>query len=430
VLPRTAAAVLALAAELVAADAAQLSGIAPSLTADLDGDSVPETVTAQPSRGTVRLEVRASAGRKLADAKAPAPAGEVVPVTLTSGPIGSAGVLIEVVAATDASECRTIWRYRDGRLAPLPIRDASGRALPDCSAPAGWSSSWAREGEGRPAAWVRERTQKAEAGLLRIREAYAFAGFSLDFDAPRSSVDVAGIPIPSWYAATFYPREALETLYSRFRLGDMHREPQLRLEVDRARGIFALRFTGPAGALVAPVDSYASVGGSATLAARVGERTAHATVRLGGDGTVPYEIVVTGLGPDWDRSYGPAGAWRGNARQVFPSAADELAANDLAGMWGDSSGGKTSIAIEGALPYRLRIGPALYAIDIEGAASPFDALLLPLDAAGRPWGVVLKGQNGLERVPLTCTGAPARPPCRAEGEAETLRRLGARVNVR
>ncbi len=68
--PRAAAAVLTLAAELAAANAAQTSGIAPSLNADLDGDGASETVTAVPSRGSVRLEVRDAAGRALADAKA------------------------------------------------------------------------------------------------------------------------------------------------------------------------------------------------------------------------------------------------------------------------------------------------------------------------------------------------------------------------
>jgi hypothetical protein len=403
-----------------------------SLTADFDGDGASETATASPARGSVRLTVRDAGGKKLAEAKAPAPAGEVVPVTLTSGPLGSAGALIEVVAATDASECRTIWRFRDGKLSPLPIRDASGRALPDCAAPAGWSSSWAREGDGRPAAWVRERTQTVEQKTLRTREAFAFAGFSLDSDASRSSVDIGGVPIPAWYEATFYARPALETLYGRFRLDDMRREPALRIEADRARGVFALRIAGPAGALVAPVESYALVSRIATLGVRAGERSGQATVRLGGDGSVPTEVVVTGLGSDWDGSYAPAGSWLGGSRQMFPSAADELAANDLAGLWGDPGGGQTTIAIDGKPPYRIRIGPALYALDLEGAAPPFDAFLFPVDAGGggRAWGLVLKGQNALERTPVACSGTPARPPCVADGAAETLRRLGARVNIR
>ena len=426
------AAVLPIAQLVAVSSAAQTSGVSASITADLDGDGASETVTATPSRGAVRLEIRDASGRSLANAKAPAPAGDVVPVTLTSGPLGSAGELIEVVADTDALECRTLWRFRDGALTPLPIRDAAARSLPDCSAPAGWSASWTPAGDGKPAAWVRERAQKSDAGTLRVRETYGFAGFSLDFDASRSSVDVGGIPIPSWYAATFYSRPALDTLYSRFRLEDMRSEPTLRIEADRVRGIFTLRFAGPSGSLVAPVEAYSLVSGTATLGVRSGDRAGQAAVRLGGNGAVPYEIAVTGLGPDWDRIYAPAGSWRGAARQVFPSAADELAANDLAGQWGDTSGNTTPIAIEGELPYRLRVGAALYALDLDGAAAPFDALLLPLDpkGGGRPWGLILKGQNGLERVPVACPGTPPRPPCGADGPAETLRRLGARVNVR
>ena len=428
--PRAAAAVLTLIAKLaVAAHAAQISGVAPTLDADLDGDGASETVTAAPSRGSVRLEVRDAAGRALADAKAAAPAGSVVPVTLTSGPLGSAGALIEVVAATDAMECRTIWRYRAGQLSPIPIRGPSGQALPDCAAPSGWTASWIREGDGRPAAWVREKAQKVDAGTLRTRETYGFAGFSLDFDAKRSSADVAGVPIPSWYPATLYSRKALDTLYSRFRLEEMRGEPTLRIEADRARGIFALRFAGPDGPLVAPVDAYAVSGGTATLGARAGERSGQVSIRLGGDGSIPYEVRVEGLGPQWDRAYSPAGAWRGAGRQVFLGAEDELASEDFVGIWADSAGRTTPIALEGEPPYRLRVGKEGYSIDLRGAA-PFDALLLPLDTPGRSWGIVLKGHNGLERIPVACTGKPPRPPCRADGPPETLRRTGARINVR
>jgi hypothetical protein len=410
--------------------AAEPSAIAPSLTADLDGDGTAETVTAAPAKGAVRLRVRDAAGARLADAKAPAPAADVVPVALTSGPLGSAGALVEVAAATDTMECRTIWRYRGGELTKLPIRDASGRALPDCAPPSGWVSRWEREGAGRPAAWARERSETAAAGALRTREIYAFAGFSLDFDPARSQVEIGGIPIPSWYAATLYPRAALETLYGRFRLADMRREPTLRIETDRRRGIFALRLTGPKGELVAPVEAYAASSGTARLAARAGDETAHVAIRLAGDGTMPYEVRVEGLGADWDRSYSPAGAWRGGARQVFLGAADEIAAEHLVGVWSDARGQTETFAIEGEPPYRLRIGGAAYAVDVDGAAPPFDLLLLPPDAAGRAWGIVLKGANALERVPVACAGGPPQLRCRADGEAETLRRFGARVNVR
>lgn len=408
--------------------AADLSGIAPSLTADLDGDGRSETVRAAPAKGAVRLEVRDADGKKRADAKAPAPRGDVVPVTLTSGPLGSAGTLVEVLAATDTLECRTIWRYRDGSLAPLPIRDASGRALPDCAAPAGWTARWEPAGEGRPSLWIREKVASAEAGALRTREAFHFAGFSMDFDAAASAVDVGGIPIPTWYAATLYSRSALETLYGRARLEAMRAEPTLTIETDRARGEFALRFAGVKGELVARVDAFSLRGATATLGARAGDRTAHVTLRLGGDGSVPYEARVEGLGPDWDRVYSPAGAWR-SARKVFPRVADELASEDLVGLWSGSPEKTVSISLVGEPPFRVRMGTAVYALDFPGAAPPFDLLLLPVERGGRAWGIVLKGPNALDRVPAACEGEPPHAPCRPAGEAQPLKRIGARVNV-
>src|SRR6185436_16425652 len=140
-------------------------------------------------------------------------------------------------------------------------------------------------------------------------------------------------------------------------------EPTLRIEADRTRGIFALRFAGPDGPLVAPVDAYAVSGGTATLGARAGERSGQVSIRLGGDGSIPYEVRVEGLGPQWDRAYSPAGAWRGAGRQVFLGAEDELASEDFVGIWADSAGRTTPIALEGEPPYRLRVGKEGYSID-------------------------------------------------------------------
>ena len=68
--------------------------LSPTLAVDLDGDGTPETVTAAASRGDVRLEVRDAGGKKLGNAKAPAPVGDVVQVALTSGVLGSPGVVL------------------------------------------------------------------------------------------------------------------------------------------------------------------------------------------------------------------------------------------------------------------------------------------------------------------------------------------------
>lgn len=410
--------------------AAEPAAVAPSLAADLDGDGASETVTAAPSRGAVRLQVRDASGRRLAEAKAPAPSADVVPIALTAAPIGSAGALVEVAAATDTSACRSVWRYRGGALERLPIRDSAGKPLPDCESPGAWTYAWESEAAGRPSALIRERVERVASGDLRTRETFAFAGFGLDFDPRRSRAEINGIPIPAWYRSELYTKTALERLYSRFDLAALEREPALAIETDPHRGLFALRFSGPGPDILAPVETFASGSGTATLSARAGDKLAHVTIRFAGDGTVPYEVRVEGLGPPRDQVYAPAGTWRGGARQVFPSAADELASQDLSGVWGDERGQNTTVAIEGEPPYRVRIGSALYTIDMQNAAPPVDLLLHPADAAGRPWGLVLRGPNAMDRIPYVCEGRGTAPSCRPDGPAERLRRIGARVNVR
>ncbi len=410
--------------------AAEPGAFAPSLSSDLDGDGTSETVTAVPVRGSVRLQVRDAGGRRLADAKAPAPSGDVVPVVLTAAPIGSAGALLDVDAATDVSACRSVWRYHQGALERLPIRDASGKPLPDCAKAGEWAYSWQSEAAGRPSALVRERVERVAAGELRTRDTFAFAGFSLDRDPKRSHAELDGIPIPSWYPAQLYTRTALERLYGRFDLARLNAEPALAIDADPSRGIFALRFSGAGGVVTAPVDSYAATAEGATLAVRAGVRTGHASVRFAGDGTIPLEVRVEGLGSPRDQVYAPAGTWRGGAREVFPTATDELASQYLAGLWSGEKGRTTTVAIDGAPPYRIRVGPELYTLDLTHVAPPVDLLLLPADAKGRPWGLVLKGPNALERIPYSCAGEGGARACRAEGSAERLRRIGARLNVR
>ena len=420
-------AILAIALALRAAEPSALS---PSLTADLDGDGTKETARATAARGSVRLEILDAAGRRLADAKAPAPPGAVVPITLTSAPLGSPGALVVLVAATDTMACRTVWRYRDGTLASLPIRGAGGKELPACAPPAGWTEEFRAE-EGRPSVLVRERVEKTSRGTLRIREVYDFAGFSLELDPKRSSTQIEGIPIPSWYSATFYTRGALETLAVRYGLAAMRPETTLHIEADAPRGVFALRFDGPSGSVVAPVEAYSKTGDIVTLAVRAGDKPGQAVVRLGGaEGHVPLEVRVQGLGKGLDQVYAPASAYKSSAHQVFPTAADELAAEELSGLWTDSQGKSQTITTEGESPYRVRMEGAVYRLDMDHAAAPMDVLLLPETEGGRPWGLVLRGANNIERIPVACSGEGAAFGCRSDGDGQTLRRLGARVNVR
>ncbi len=402
--------------------------LAPTLAADFDGDGAEETATVAPARGEVRVTIRSAAGRRLAEGKAPAPDAEVVHVALSSGSVGSAGALLEVVAATDASECVSVWRYKDRTLSRLPLVAAGGGEIPACAAPGEWTYRWDSGAEGRPAVLVRERTEKVEDGPLRRREVFAFAGFRLDEDAQGSTAEINGVPIPPWHDAVLYSKGALETLYSRFDLSRMRAEARLVIETDRARGVFALRFSGPDGGVRAPVDSYAVRGATATLGARAGDRTVHATVVLAGEKDFPIEAQVDGLGTPFDQTYAPAGIWHGRSQRIFLSAADEIAVQDLTGTWLDGKGGQYAVAVEGGAPYSVRFGDAVFAIDMERAGTAADLLLVPAGTSGTAWGIALRGPNAIDRIPFSCPDGTGGT-CRADGPAERLRRLGARVNV-
>ncbi len=405
--------------------------MAPSLSADFDGDATADTATAESQRGAVRLRVGNGASGKTASASAPAPAGDVVRVALTAAPLGSVGSLLEVLASTDVSECLSVWRYQAGALTRLPIRASGGRPLPDCAPPGEWTHRWERAAPDAPSSLVRERTIVVDGRTLRRRETYAFAGFSLDLDPRRSTTDVDGLPIPAWYDARFYSPEGLDRLYARFDLTGFRATPYLEIVADRERGIFTLRFASPSGELLLPVESYAAVATehTASLVARAGEKTVLAKIQLAGDGSVPIEVRVNGLGPVFDTLYAPAGSWHRQARDVFPTAADEIASQYLTGTWSASQGAKVRLQLDGSPPYRLQMDKGVYAVDFDHPAKATDLTLLPTDGSRRGWGLVLKGPNALERFPLSCEPSAGGAACLRDGPEELLRRMGARINV-
>jgi hypothetical protein len=409
--------------------------MSPRLSSDLDGDGDAEVVTASGSRGVVRLRVENGATHRAITSKAPAPAEDVVRVSLTAAPLGTPGSLLEVSATTDASECLSIWRYHDGSLVRLPVRGARGKELPDCAglgSAGAWAHRWERSSPDVPSALVRERTMQVERGTLRLRETYAFAGFSLDLDPDRSGADIEGVPIPAWYDARYYTQKALQQLYARFDMTSFRATPNLRIEADRDKGIFNLRFTTPSREVIAPVESFSSVrsAGTASVVARAGEKTVHADVRLGSDPNVPFEVRVDGLDSELDQIYGPAGTWEGRARRVFPSAADETAAEYLAGDWRTSEGGKVTMGPDGSPPYRVRVDERVFTLAFDHPVKEAaDLALVPTDGSRRGWGITLGGPNALDRVPLDCESAGDGFACRPDGTAERLRRIGARINV-
>jgi hypothetical protein len=424
--------VLLRAAALVAGLAlATPESMAPNLSADLDGDGIADSVTASAERDVVGLSVVGGATKTTASAKAPAPAQDVVRVALTAAPLGAVGSLLEVRASTDAAECLSVWRYKDGKLTRLPIRGIGGRELPDCARPGEWTHRWERPAPDAPSVLVRERIEKSGGTTLRRRETYAFAGFSLDLDPKHSATDVNGLPIPSWYDAKFYTHDGLERLYGRFNLAAFRAMPQLSIVTDRDRGVFSLRFSTPTGEVLAPVESFSEVPSEATAAliARAGKRIVHANVKLGGEGTLPVEIVVEGLGPELDARYGPAGAWHGRGVEMFLTAADEVASQYLTGDWRTPNGGRLEMRFEGVSPFRMRVDQSVFALDFEHPSKDADLMLLPTDGSRRGWGLLLAGPNALERVPLDCETGAAGSACRADGSSERLRRMGARINV-
>ena len=399
----------------------------PSLAADLDGDGREETVKAAAGRGTVRLTVEDASGRR-ADAKAPAPKSDVVRVALSAGSLGSAGALLLVDAASDSGDCVSVWRLRNGRLDRVPIHETGGKDAPDCGAAGTWSWSWKSPGEGRPAALVRERSEATPRGAFAVREAFAFAGFSLEPDAALSRSEIAGIVIPAWYDAVLYSTGALEVLYARYDLSRIRPDPTLRIVADRARGVFAARFTSPEAELDLPVVAVETSGRLTTLETRSGGKSARLVVHLGGaDDAAPMWVEVAGLGAPFDQVYGPAGSLHGRAAKIFPSIDDELASEALAATWVDPRGGQSTLELAGDPPYRLRINGDVYTIDRARAAKPVDIVLAPEGGRGRVWGLTLLGKNVLERTPLVCP--PAAGPCRPDGAPERLRRLGARANA-
>jgi hypothetical protein len=405
---------------------------APKLVADLDGDGREETVTASARRGGVTLEVRGAAGTPAATAKVPAPPGDVIHVGLLAGAIGSAGTLVEVQTSTDATACLSVWRYRDAALARLPLHDARGKDVADC-APAGmWSDRWESEGPGRPSHLVRERAETTEQGTLRVTEVFAFSGFSLDRDATLSKSEIEGIRIPDWADAVFYSTEALEILYGRYDLSRLRGEPTAEILADRRRGVFALRLSGAGGTRTLPIVSVTQRDGQTFLGAASGGATATVAVRLGGpDTNVPLFVQVSGLGGPYDEIYGPAGSYHGRARKAYRDVAAELIGEYLTATWVDPKGGQTTMDPDAENADRLRVNGDLYEVDLAAAEKPLDAVLRPASGAPGPtWGIVLRGKNMIERVPVTCepeTTPPTR--CRAHGAGLRLRRLGARANL-
>jgi hypothetical protein len=407
------------------------AGAAPPaiLTADLDGQGALETATAVAAGRKARLEIRDAGGKLLASQSVPSPGDGNPGVTLTVGTLGSAGVILEAAVAGAGAECRSLWRYRDGNLSRAPVLGASG-PLPDCGPPE-WKYRWERPAEDAPALYTRERLRERPNGHLREVESFRYAGFRLEIDPGRSSSWINGVEIPGWRDAVLYPRALLDRLASRFDLSPFRTEPRLRFIADRAQGIFELRIEEKSQQRKLPITAALPGEGKREMRLTVGTPGARIRVFVTADGSVPVEADVRGLGGRLDQVYLAVARQGASGARVYDSAEQELAEEFLPGIWDD---GKEQIAVTvvSSSPARLRFGKSEVSLSIAGAPPGVDALLLPRDGSLPSLGILIRGTDALVPVPVRCapSGDAGAPKCETGVPGATLRRVGARLNVR
>jgi hypothetical protein len=404
-----------------------LSGAAPpaELTSDLDGQGAVETAAAVLSGGKVRLEIRDSRGKLLAESLVPAPEGSDPRVTLTAGSLGSAGALVEVAAAAARTECRSLWRYRDGWLSQTPVL-ASGGPLPDCGPPE-WSYRWIRLSQEAPALYTRERSLEKPAGLLRQVEAFRYAGFRLEAEPGHTSAWINGVEIPAWRDPILYPRVAVERLASRFDLSPFQSQPRLRLLADRTEGIFEMRIETPSSPQTLPITAVTSGAKKGEVLLTAGKQGIRVRVTLTADGSVPLEAIVEGLGERLDRAYLAVTQRRPSGLRVYDSVEQELAEEFLPGTWDDGKQ-RIGVTLVSSSPLLLRFGESDVSLNVTRAPRGADVLLLPKDGSLPARGIRLRGPDSLSEVPVRCEGGLERCETGAMGRA--LRRVGALLNVR
>ncbi len=400
-----------------------------TLTADLDGQGAVLTATTVARGGEVHLEIRDAGGRLLAESLIPTPAAARPWVALTSGSLGSAGALLEATAAGGGVECRSLWRYRDGKLSRAPVLGTPG-PLPDCGPPE-WEYRWERPSAEAPALYTRERSRRRSNGVFREVESFRYAGFRLEIDPASSSTSINGVLIPGWRDAILYPRPLLERLLSRFDLSPFRSQPRLRLFADRADGIFELRLEESARRRSLPITAAVAGEGKLETLLTAGTPGARIRVIVSHDGSVPVEADLKGLGDGLDQVYLPVTRQRGSGLRVYGSAEEELAEEYLPGTWDD---GKEQIAVilVSSSPPRLRFGPSEVLPALAGAPPGVDALLVPRDGSPPDLGILLRGPGALVEVPVRCVpgGEAGAWRCEAGRPGPTLRRVGSRVNVR
>jgi len=408
-----------------------LAEVAPpaSLRADLDGEGAIETITAVPRGKELRIEVADIRGARLARVDTAPRSSAAARVTISGGSLGGSGELVEIVRqnADGSEECRSLWRYRDRTLSPVPITGRLG-PLPECGKPEGWEYRW-EASENAPAEYVRERTRTVADGSHHQKESYRYAGFRAEFDAARSVAQINGVEIPSWSMATLYPRTAAERVTLRYDLSLLRQSPRLRFETDPEKGVFAATISRPAGAERLPVTSIAQGDeeNSMVLTLGSGPRSGRATVRLSADGKLPIEAHLSGLGEDVAGTFAVMTAPRGQGFEAYLTAEEELALHALPGRWDARDGERLEVQIVSISPTILRIGSSEFALDTARAPAGTDILLVPRSDTNTAMAITLRGPDIFARTKVSCG---PRTPCRTEGDSKLFRRLGSALVVR
>jgi hypothetical protein len=411
----------------MAAPAARNAASSATAIADFSGGGALETVTAREKGAVVRLEVQDASGKRLARADAPSPAGRSRAITLQTGSIGSVGTLLEVAASSGATTCRTVWRFRDGRLSKLPILIGT-KAVADCEDAPGWTTRW-DESRNEPAQYVRERSRETPQGQLKQTQAFSFAGFELQRDARRSVSEIRGVPIPEWFEAELYAKAELDALFQRFGLDDLKKAPRLRFEIDADQGIFAVRLRDPEGEVRLPVNASKPLESKEEPGVELsaGDPPVHLSVSLA-RGTIPETVVVKGAQPRFDVAYAPVIHSSPQQIRVYRDAEQELATEALPGSWATDK--NEHVVIEALpTPGGIRFGGAEVFVRLEGAPAGSDLLLEPRDRLPA-WALQLRGPNGFVRIPVICEARGSARECRIAGDGQSLKRIGSQLNVR
>lgn len=238
----------------------------------------------------------------------------------------------------------------------------------------------------------------------------------------------SGVEIPSWRPVTMYPREALESLDSRFDLSPIRDGPRVTILADRAEGTFDVLFEQGTRRETLAVRSISAGDHPLERLLVAGEGGACLRVRLAGGGSVPLEASVEGTGSGLDRDYTAMARATESALRVYESAEEELVEEYLPGSW-DVDGKPVEAAAVGSRPPAIRLGASAFSVSISRAPSGTDAILLPRDGALPSAAIRLRGYDRFVEVPLACRTAPkAGLACEISGAGRAFRRAGARLN--